>query len=102
MSWYRITLTRQEFESGELNILVGAFHYAYIARGGPEGMAMFGCWVEGGACYFVYATPKSVRHILPLLDAYSAKQVDAPKPAGLSLIYGDGSNRSYFQAGFEA
>ena len=102
MSWHRITLSRQEFESGELNILVGAFHAAYVAKGGPEGMAMFGCWADGGAHYFVYIPPKSVRHILPLLDAYSAKQIDAPDPSSLSLVYGNGSSRACFQVQFEA
>lgn len=101
MSWHRITLSRQEFESGELNMLVGAFHAAYVAKGGPEGMAMFGCWADD-ACYFVYFTPKSVRHILPLLDAYSAKQIDAPTPSSIDLIYGDESIRSCFQVEFEA
>jgi hypothetical protein len=101
MSWHRITLSRQEFEAGELSILVRALHAAYVAKGGPEGMAMFGCWAED-ACYFVYLTPKSVRHILPLLDAYSAKQIDAPIPSSLSFIYGDESIRSCFQVEFEA
>ncbi|MGZ3766998.1 MAG: hypothetical protein ACXVA2_20215 [Mucilaginibacter sp.] len=101
MSWHCITLSRQAFESGELNILVRVFHAAYVAKGGPEGMAMFGCWADD-ACYFVYFTPKSVRYILPLLDAYSAKQIDAPIPSGIDLIYGDESIQSCFQVEFEA
>lgn len=102
MSWRRIKLSRQEYESGEMLILLGAFRAAYIARNGPEGMAMFGCWADDGTCYFVYTTPKSARHIIPLLDAYSATRIDKPDPLSLSLIYGDESGISSFEIGFEA
>ncbi len=102
MSWHRITLSRQEYESGELHVLLGAFHAAYIARNGPEGMAMFGGWTDDEAYYLVYLSPRSVRHILPILDAYSAKQSDIPEISCLSLIYGEESSKSYFQAAFEA
>jgi hypothetical protein len=99
--WHRITLSHQEFESGELHILQGAFHAAYIARNGPEGMSMFGCWVDDD-CYFVYISPRSVRHVLPLLGAYSAKPCDMPEISSLALIYGDESSHSYFDVEFEA
>ena len=102
ISWYRITLSRQEYESGELHVFFGAFHAAYQARNGPDGMALFGCWADDRASYFVYITPRSVRHIYPLLDAYSAKQVDTPDLSGLSMLYGDESNQSYFNVEFEA
>ncbi|QWF69847.1 hypothetical protein KEF85_10790 [Methylomonas paludis] len=102
MSWHRISLSRQEYLSGELNVLLGAFRAAYIARNGPEGMAMFGCWNEDGTRYLVYTTPKSVRHIIPLLDAYSAHQTEMPDPAGLTLISGDAADLGSFQIGFEA
>ena len=102
MRWHRITLSRQEYESGEMAVLSGAFRAAYIARNGPEGMAMFGCWADDGTCYLVYTTPGSVRHIDPLLDAYSAHPIDTPDPAGLSLIVGDESGRSCSEIGFEA
>lgn len=102
MTWHRITLSRQEYESGEMHVLLGAFHAAYIARNGPEGMAMFGGWADDSSCYRVYITPRSVRHILPILEAYSAKPSAAPEIYRLSLIYGEESNRSYFEVGFEA
>jgi hypothetical protein len=102
MSWYRITLSRQEYESGEVIMLLGVFRAAYIARNGPKGMAMFGCWSDDGACYLVYTTPRSVRHIEPLLDAYSAHQVDKPDPSRLSLLFGDESGLSSSESGFEA
>jgi hypothetical protein len=100
-TWHRITLSRQEYESGELHVLLGAFHAAYIARNGPEGMAMFGRWADEDR-HFVYITPKSVRHILPVLDSYSAKKSDIPEISSLSLIYGKESARSYSEVGFEA
>lgn len=102
MIWHRITLSRQEYESGEMHVLLGAFHAAYIARNGPEGMAMFGCWADDSSCYLVYITPRSVRHILPILEAYSAKPSPVPEIYRLSLIYGEESNSSYFEVGFEA
>lgn len=102
MGWHRITLSRHEYESGELHVLLGVFHAAYVARNGPEGMAMYGSWDDDGSCYFIYITPRSVRHILPILDAYSAKQSNTPKISCLSLIYGEESSKSYSEAGFEA
>lgn len=102
MSWHSITLSRQEYEAGEMTMLFGAFRAAYIASNGPEGMAMYGCWNDDETRYLVYTTPRSVRHIIPLLDAYSAKQIDMPNPACLSLIYGDESGQSFSEIGFEA
>jgi len=102
ISWHCITLSRLAYESGEIALLMGAFRAAYIARNGPQGMAMFGCWADDGTCYLVYTTPGSVRHIMPLLDAYSAHQTARPDPAGLTLIYGDETGLSSGQTGFEA
>jgi len=102
LRWHRITLSRQEYESGEMAVLLGAFRAAYIARNGPEGMAMFGCWADDETCYLVYTTPGSVRHIAPLLDAYSAHPIDMPDPGSLSLIVGDESGRFCSDIGFEA
>ena len=102
MSWQRIKLSRQEFESGEIHILMGAFRAAYVARNGPAGMAMFGCWADDGEHYLIYATPSSVRHILPLLDAYSARQTTAPDTIGLALIYGDEAGLYSRESGFVA
>jgi len=102
MSWRRITLSRHEYESGEMLLLLGVFRAAYVAKNGPNGMAMFGCWADGGDSYFIYTTPKSIRHITPLLDAYSARRIDKPDPACLTLIYGDESGLSSCEIGFEA
>ncbi|MGY6274638.1 hypothetical protein [Methylomonas sp. MgM2] len=102
ISWHRIALSRHEYESGELNVLLGAFRAAYVAKNGPAGMAMFGCWKDDETCYFVYITPKSVRYISPLLDAYSAKQIDTPDTSSLSLIYGDELSQSHLTVEFKA
>lgn len=102
MSWHRITLSRQEYESGEAHVLMGAFRAAYIARNGPAGMAMFGGWSDDGTAFLVYTTPSSVRHITPLLDAYSARQIAMPAQSGISLIYGDELGFSSCEIGFEA
>ncbi len=102
MSWHRITLTRQQYESGEMTVLFGAFRAAYVAKNGPEGMAILGSWTEDGACYLVYVSPKSVRHILPLLDAYCAIQIATPDCSGCSLLYGDDSGFSVSEVEFEA
>ena len=101
-TWHCISLSRHEYESGELNVLLGAFHAAYVARNGPNGMAMFGRWGEDGNQYRVYVTPTSVRHILPILAAYSAKPSERPTPERLSLIFGDETGYSANEIGFEA
>jgi hypothetical protein len=102
MNWYRITLSRQEFEAGELAILQGAFQEAYIARNAPAGMALFGMWNDERSAYFVYVTPRSVPHVRPLLDAYSAEALDPPDRSRLSLIFGDESGRAAGSSVFEA
>ncbi|WP_260839322.1 hypothetical protein [Methylomonas koyamae] len=101
-SWHRIRLSGPDYQSGELAVLMGAFRAAYVARNGPQGMAMFGHWAADGSCYWVYTSPKSARHIAPLLVAYSAVSTPAPDPETLSLIYGDESGRNCFETGFEA
>jgi len=100
--WQRISLSRHEYESGEIGVLVGVFHAAYVAKNGPEGMAMFGCWSEDGTRYLVYTTPKAARFIVPILTAYSGKPSQAPEPSALSLLYGDESSQAAFDFEFEA
>jgi len=90
MNWHCIELSREEHQTGELDILKGAFHAAWIARNGPRGMALFGLWSEDGLSYRVYASPASERHLRPILDAYSARQQDPPRDRrGLEFICGD-------------
>jgi hypothetical protein len=102
MNWYRITLSRHEFESGELAVLQGAFQEAYVACNAPKGMALFGIWSDDRSLYFVYVTPNAAPHVRPLLDAYSAEPHDPANPRSLSLIFGDESGRTFRSSGFEA
>ncbi|WP_051331552.1 hypothetical protein [Methylocaldum szegediense] len=88
-NWYRIRLTRDEYESGEVAIIRGTFRRIYIARNGPKGMAMYGTESDDGAAYFVYFTPESLPHVSVLIKAYSAKPLAPPPLRKLSLIFGE-------------
>lgn len=90
-NWYCIKLSREQYDAEELAILRGAFQEAYVASNGPRGMALLGTWDDYRRFYLVYATPASVSHMWPLLDAYSA-EIQAPSnPRALSFICGDES-----------
>jgi hypothetical protein len=90
MNWHCIRLSRQEYESGEVDILRGSFRAAYLSRNAPRGMALYGAWSENGETYLVYSTPITERYLLPILHAYSAKQEDPPMGRmGLEYICGD-------------
>jgi hypothetical protein len=92
--WHRIALSRHEYESGELAILLGAFREVLVGKNGPQGMAMFGTWDEKGETYWVYITPASARYVRPLLEAYSAAEHDPKYPRALEFLSGDESGRS--------
>ena len=79
MIWHCIRLTRQEYQSGEVDIIRGSFRAAYTSRNGPQCMALFGVWSDDGQAYLVYATPATERYFRPILDAYSATQKDPPR-----------------------
>ncbi len=94
VEWYRIRLTREEVDGGELEILRGAFRDVYIARNAPRGMALLGAWHEASQRYLIYCTPAAVRHVRPLLDAYSAVR-EAPRyPRALDWLCGDEASLS--------
>jgi len=40
MRWHRITLSRQEYESGEMALLLSAFRAAYVATAGLRAKAL--------------------------------------------------------------
>ena len=87
--WHCIQLTRQEYESGEVEIIRGSFRAAYLSRNGPVGMALFGLWSDDGLQYWVYATPATERYFRPILNAYSAKPEDPPRNRELEYLCGD-------------
>lgn len=92
-NWYRIRLSRDEYASGELAILLGAFREVFVAKNGPRGMALFGIWGDDGETYWVYVTPASVRYVRPLLDAYSAEAQDPRNARTLDFLSGDEAGR---------
>lgn len=93
--WHCIHLTRQEFESGEVEIIRGAFRAAYVSRNGPQGMALFGVWDDAELTYLIYATPVTERYFRPILDAYSAKPIDPPRNRQrLECLCGDAGGSS--------
>lgn len=95
MNWHCIRLTRQEYESGELDILRGAFRAAYLSRNGPRGMALLGLWSDDGQVYSVYATPAAEKYFRAVLEAYSAKPEGPPRQRhGLDFICGDEEGNS--------
>lgn len=89
--WYRIQLSRDDYEGGEVSVIQGAFQQIYIARNAPPGMAMLGAVDEGGDGYCVYFTPSSLPHAWALVKAYSAIPHQPPPRKGLVLISGDTS-----------
>jgi hypothetical protein len=89
VDWYRIRLSRDEYEGGEVGVIQGAFRQIYIASNGPRGMAMLGAREDGGDGYFVYFTPPSLPHVHALVKAYSAVPHDPPARGGATLIFGD-------------
>lgn len=93
-NWYRIRLTRDEYESGEVAVIRGTFRRIYIARNGPKGMAMYGAESDDEAAYFVYFTPESLPHVRVLIEAYSAKPHTPPPLRKLSLIFGEETDRA--------
>jgi hypothetical protein len=93
-NWYRIRLSRDEYESGEVAVIRGTFRRIYIARNGPKGMAMYGTESDDGQAYDVYFTPESLPHVPVLVKAYSAELHAPPHIRRLSLIFGEESNRT--------
>lgn len=90
MKWRCIRLTREEYLSGELDVLRGAFHSVYVSRNGPRGMALLGAWSEDERHYLVYVSPAAERYFLPILTAYSAEvKESAPRASSLSFLCGD-------------
>lgn len=87
--WYRIRLSRDEYEGGEVGVIQGAFQQIYIASNVPEGMAMLGARDDESDGYCIYFTPPSLPHVRALVKAYSAVPQDPPSRIGLALIFGN-------------
>jgi hypothetical protein len=91
-TWYRIRLSSEECAGGELAILLGAFRQVFVARNGPQGMALFGS--GDGDAYWIYVTPAAVRHVRPLLQAYDALPAEPRSLRRLDFLSGDQSGGS--------
>ncbi|CAL1241271.1 hypothetical protein [Candidatus Methylocalor cossyra] len=89
-TWYRIKLSRDDYEGGEVGVIQGAFQQIFFACNAPKGMAMFGAEAEGGEVYWVHFTPDSLPHVRALLRAYDAEPEAPPARRGLTLLFGDG------------
>jgi hypothetical protein len=87
--WYRIRLSRDEYEGGEVGVIQGAFQQIYIASNAPKGMAMLGSKDDDSEGYCVYFTPPSLPHVRALLKAYSAVPHAPPARRDLALIFGN-------------
>lgn len=89
--WYRIRLSRDEYEGGEVGVIQGAFQQIYIASNAPEGMAMLGARDDESGGYCIYFTPPSLPHVRALVQAYSAVPQEPSSRARLALIFGNPS-----------
>lgn len=87
--WYRITLSRADFEGGEGEVLRRAFQQIYIASNGPPGMAMLGGKRVGSDGYCIYLTPHSLPYARALVKAYAAVPDIPPGRRNLTLMAGD-------------
>jgi hypothetical protein len=100
LAWYRISLSREQFDSGESEIVRAAFRGAYIACNGPRGAALYGGWGEDRAIYRMYFTPSALRCARALLKAYSGEACEPPDTRRLDWLYGDTDPKSGFGLAF--
>ena len=94
--WYRIDLSREEFEGGEADVIEGAFRQIYFASNEPLGMAMLSACKSGNEGFSIYFTPRSLPHAKALVLAYEAVPLAPPVPGALTLRVGDSSAASAF------
>lgn len=87
--WYRIRLSRDEYEGGEVGVIRGAFQQIYIAHNAPEGMAMLGTDDADSGGYYVWFTPRSLPHARALVLAYSGVAERPPSVRRLDLLCGN-------------
>jgi len=87
MTWYRIALTAEQFDKGELERYRVDFAAAFKAAGAPRSMALFQkVGADGGLELFL--TPDCAEHAAALLDAWGCTLIDRPGMAGLHLLVG--------------
>ena len=84
--WYRIDLSKEDYEGGEADVIESAFRQIYIASNAPAGMAMLSASSPINAGYCIYFTPRSQRHAAALIRAYSAKAENLPRGASQRMV----------------
>jgi hypothetical protein len=89
LTWYRIRLTRAEFESGEFDLVRVAFLGSFVARYGPPGVALYGGWSDEGDQYLLYFTPSARRCAGALFKVYSAEACNPPDLRRVQWLSGD-------------
>lgn len=100
IAWYRISLSREQFDGGESEIVRAAFRGAYIACNGPRGAALYGGWGDDRATYGLYFTPSALRCARALLKVYSGEPCEPPDTRRLDWLYGDIDLQAGFKLAF--
>jgi hypothetical protein len=88
-AWWRIRLSREDVDAGELLILENLFRESFIARNGPAGAALYGAWAPDHGTFVLYFTPQTAVCARALFEIYSAETCEAPALAGFQWLYGD-------------
>jgi hypothetical protein len=87
MSWYRLTLDREQVAAGEARRRTEAFAEAFAAARGPRTMALFQQGREDGGLE-LFLTPECGEHAARLLDEWGCTPCDRPSMIGLHLLVG--------------
>jgi len=87
--WYRILLSRGEYEAGESDLVRAVFQETFIARNGPAGAALFGGWAEDGKSFLLYFTPSARACARALFQAYCAEPCGPPAMLSVNWMAGD-------------
>lgn len=88
-AWWRVRLTSEDVDAGELLILQNLFRESFIARNGPQGAALYGAWVPDHAAYVLYFTPQTAACARALFEIYAAEACEPPVLSGFRWLYGD-------------
>jgi len=89
MSWYKISLTKDQVANHQGNRLIDEFQEIYSEEDAPEEMALFSGndLTEGRTYYF---SPGAVKYVLIILSFYTGSKCDAPLYEEVSLELGTG------------
>jgi len=94
MSWYRLTLNREQVEAGEEGRRKGIFFDAFTTAGAPRTMALFRQERADGGVDLLF-TPACGEHAAQLLQEWGGTPCERPSMAGLHLLAGH-SEMTYY------